>query len=131
MDAKSVYEKMRATEFITERTNGKITNRQQQSTRGLHLYSDSEKADSGYVSFRMGIAAAMSDGKNKLDIDSKSWAGKKKTAHPYTQVEADMLKDAYKAVGADYKDLNSGDMSSKELDSTYTVSPIANWMKTK
>jgi hypothetical protein len=131
MDAKSVYEKMRATEFITERTNGKITNRQQQSTRGLHLYSDSEKADSGYVSFRMGIAAAMSDGKNKLDIDSKSWAGKKKTAHPYTQVEADMLKAAYNAVGADYEDLNHGDMNSQELDGTYTVSPVSNWNKKK
>lgn len=120
---------MRAIEFIVERTNGKITNRQQKSTRGLHLYSDSEKADSGYVSFRMGMAAAMSDGKNKLDIDAKSWSGKKKTTHPYTQVEADMLKAAYNAVGADYEDVNNGDMESQELDSTYTVSPVANWMK--
>ena len=122
---------MRATEFIAERTNGKITNRQQKSTRGLHLYSDSEKADSGYVSFRMGMAAAMSDGTNKLDIDSKSWAGKKKTAHPYTQVEADMLKAAYNAVGAEYEDLNHGDMNSQELDGTYTVSPVSNWNKKK
>jgi hypothetical protein len=122
---------MRATEFIAERTNGKITNRQQKSTRGLHLYSDSEKADSGYVSFRMGMAAAMSDGTNKLDIDSKSWAGKKKTAHPYTQVEADMLKAAYNAVGAKYEDLNHGDMNSQELDGTYTVSPVSNWNKKK
>jgi hypothetical protein len=131
MDAESIFEKMRATEFIAERTNGKITNRQQKSTRGLHLYSDSEKADSGYVSFRMGMAAAMSDGTNKLDIDSKSWAGKKKTAHPYTQVEADMLKAAYNAVGAEYEDLNHGDMNSQELDGTYTVSPVSNWNKKK
>jgi hypothetical protein len=131
MDAKSVYEKMRATEFIVEISNGKITKRQQKSTRGLHLYSDSEKADSGYVSFRMGMAAAMSDGTNKLDIDSKSWAGKKKTAHPYTQVEADMLKAAYNAVGAEYEDLNHGDMNSQELDGTYTVSPVSNWNKKK
>jgi hypothetical protein len=129
MDAKSIYEKMRATEFIVERKVGKITNRQQKSTRGLHLYSDAEKADSGYVSFRMGMAAAMSDGKNKLDIDAKSWAGKKKTAHPYTQVEADMLKAAYEAVGADYEDINHGDLNSEELDSTNLYGPVSNWMK--
>jgi hypothetical protein len=131
MDAESIFEKMRATEFITERTNGKITNRQQKSTRGLHRYGDSERADSGYVSFRVGMAAAMSDGKNKLDIDAKSWAGKKKTAHPYTQVEADMLKAAYKAVGADYEDMNHGDLNSEELDSTSLYGPVSNWNKKK
>ena len=115
---------MRAKEFIAERKDGKITKRQQQSTRGLHRYADSEKADSGYVSFRVGMAAAMSDGKNKLDIDSKSWAGKKKTAHPYTQVEADMLKAAYKAAGASYEDMNHGDMNSDELDSTNIYGPV-------
>jgi hypothetical protein len=40
-----------------------------------------------------------------------------------------MLKQAYKVVGANYKDVNKGDMESRELDSTYTVSPVANWMK--
>jgi hypothetical protein len=122
---------MRATEFIAERTNGKVTNRQQKSTRGLHLYSDAERADSGYVSFRMGMAAAMSDGKNKLDIDAKSWAGKKKTAHPYTQVEADMLKAAYKAVGANVEDINHGDLRSQECDTINRVSPISVKKKNK
>lgn len=122
---------MRANEFITERKTGKITKRQQQSTRGLHRYADSEKADSGYVSFRVGMAAAMSDGKNKLDIDQKSWSGKKKTAHPYTQVEADMLKAAYEAAGASYEDMNHGDMISKELKGTNIVSPVSNWNNKK
>lgn len=115
---------MRAKEFIAERTNGRLTKRQQQSTRGLHRYSDSEKADSAYVSMRVGMAAAMSDGKNKLDLDSTSWAGKKKTAHPYTQVEADMLKAAYEAAGASWEDMNNGDMDSRELDSTNLYSPV-------
>ncbi len=115
---------MRAKEFVAERKNGKLTKRQQKSTRGLHRYSDAEKADSGYVSFRVGMAAAMSDGKNKLDIDSKSWAGKKKTAHPYTQIEADMLKAAYKAAGANYEDLNHGDLNSEELDTTNKYGPV-------
>jgi hypothetical protein len=122
---------MRATEFIAERKDGKLTKRQQQSTRGLHRYSDAERADSGYVSLRVGMAAAMSDGKNKLDIDSTSWAGKKKTAHPYTQVEADMLKAAYKAAGANYEDMNKGDLNSEELDSTSLYGPVSNWNKKK
>jgi hypothetical protein len=35
-----------------------------------------------------------------------------------------MLKQAYKAAGIKYKDLNSGDDESKELDSTNIKSPI-------
>ncbi len=115
---------MRASEFITEANTGKLSKRQQQSTRGLHRYSDAERADSGYVSFRVGMAAAMSDGKNKLEIDKKSWAGKKKTAHPYTQIEADMLKAAYEAAGANYEDLNHGDMDSCELDTVNKYGPV-------
>lgn len=122
---------MRAQEFITEMKVGKITKRQQQSSRGINTYGDSEHVSGDYTSFKLGQALAMADGKGKIDIDGKSWHGKKKTAHPYTQVEQDMLKDAYKAVGADYTDLNHGDMSSKELEGTHTVSPVANWMKTK
>ena len=122
---------MRAQEFISEMKVGKITKRQQQSSRGINTYGDSEHVSGDYTSFKLGQALAMADGKGKIDIDGKSWYGKKKTAHPYTQVEQDMLKDAYKAVGADYTDLNHGDMSSKELEGTHTVSPVANWMKTK
>jgi hypothetical protein len=122
---------MKINELITEVKNGKITKRQQQSTRGVHTYGDREKVSGDYTSYRLGMAVAGADGKTPVKIDSKSWAGKKKTAHPYSKVEQDMLKDAYKAVGADYKDLNNGDMNSEELDGTNTVSPVANWMKTK
>jgi len=122
---------MRAREFITEKKNGRMTKRQVQSTRGVNTYGDSEHVSGDYTSYRLGMAVAGADGKTPVKIDSKSWAGKKKTAHPYSQVEQDMLKDAYKAVGAEYTDLNHGDMNSDELDGTNTVSPVANWMKTK
>lgn len=120
---------MRIKELIFEKKQTKITKRQQQSTVGLNTYSDAEKWNGDYVSYRLGMAAAMCDGKNEPDIDSKSWIGKSKSTHPYTQEEQDMLKHAYKAVGAKYKDVNNGDIKSKELDSTYTLSPVANWMK--
>ena len=122
---------MRANEFITERTTGKMSKRQQNPTRGLHTFSDAEHANSDYTFNRVGLAAAMCDGKNKPDMDYVSWIGKKKLTAPYTKIEADILKQAYKMAGADHKDINNGDMNSKELESTNTVSPVANWMKTK
>lgn len=121
---------MRAKDFIVEKKLGKLTKRQQQPTRGVNVYGDEERMNSDYVSFKLGQALAMADGSNKpLDIDAKSWAGKKKTTHPRTELEQRMLKQAYKAVGANYKDLNHGDMKSEELTDTNTVSPVANWMK--
>jgi len=115
---------MRASEFITESTQKKITKRQQQSTKGLNTYGDSEKMSSDYTSYRVGLAVAGANGKDPIDMQAKSWIGKKKSAHPYTKEEQDMLKQAYKAVGADYTDVNHGDMTSRELDDTHKVSPV-------
>ena len=116
---------MRAKEFIAERKEGKLTKRQQQPSRGIHRYGDSEKVSGDYTAWKMGQAVAMADGSSKaLDIDAKSWVGKRKTAHPYTQEEANMLKQAYKAVGANWEDLNHGDMDSCELDTTNKYGPV-------
>ena len=121
---------MRATEFIVERKNGKITKRAQQSSRGINTFGDIERSSADYVAFKLGQAMAMADGSNKtLDIDAKSWYGKKKTTQPYTEIEQAMFQQAAKAVGASTEDINKGDMKSRELESTYTVSPVANWMK--
>jgi hypothetical protein len=57
-------------------------------------------------------------------MDQESWAGKFNTAHAYTKLEEDMLKIAYKAAGIKFKDLNKGDIESKELDSTNTQSTL-------
>ena len=123
---------MRATEFISEEiTQKKITKRQSQSTAGLNTYSDEEKWNGDYVAYRLGMAVACANGVDPIDIDSKSWIGKSKSAHPYTQEEQDMLKQAYKAAGASYKDLNHGDMKSRELDTVNKVSPVAASKKNK
>ena len=122
---------MKILELITEMKKGKITKRQQQSTKGLNTYRDGEKADSTYTSYRLGMAVAGANGKDPIEMNGKSWAGKTKTTHPYSKEEQEMLKQAYKVVGAKYKDLNKGNMESEELSSTNTVSPVANWMKTK
>lgn len=115
---------MRANEFINEAKEGKVTKRQNQSSRGLNKFRDQNAQDRIYELNRVMMATAMSDGTTPLDIDSESWSGRYNTAHAYTDVEQKMLNQAFKAIGAKHQDLNHGDIRSKELDSTYTQSPV-------
>ena len=115
---------MRAKEFITERKIAKPTKRQNQSTTGLHKFRDPGGYDRTYELNRIMMATACADGTNPLQLDAETWSGRYNTSHPYTQVEADMLKQAYKAVGSEAHDLNHGDNKSKELDSTNSISPV-------
>jgi hypothetical protein len=114
---------MRAHEFITESGKGKVSARQQQSTVGLNVFAISQY-DRTYDLNRVMMAVASTDGTNVPDLSSESWVGKNNTAHPYTEVEQDMLKIAYKAAGIPFKDLNKGDLDSEELVSTQDQSPI-------
>ena len=118
---------MRAHEFITEQSHGtragKVSKRQQQSTVGLNVFAISQY-DRTYDLNRVMMAVASTDGETIPDLEQESWVGKQNTAHPYTQVEQDMLKIAYKAAGIPFKDLNKGDLDSEELESTQDQSPI-------
>ena len=114
---------MRAHEFITESGKGKVSARQQQSTVGLNVFAISQY-DRTYDLNRVMMAVASTDGEIIPDMEQESWVGKQNTAHPYTQVEQDMLKIAYKAAGIPFQDLNKGDLDSEELDSTQDQSPI-------
>ena len=119
---------MRSNEFITEKRLGKISNRAQQPSKGIITYGDEDGISGDYVSFKLGQAMAMADGTGKpLDMDGVSWHGKRKTVQPYSELEQNMFKQAAKAVGADYKDINKGDINSEELSSTNTVSPVSKW----
>ena len=122
---------MKIREIINERKQGKLTKRQKEPTRGVSIYSDAERWNSDYVAFKLGQAMAATDGKTIPDIDAKSWIGKSKSIHPYTEVENEMFKKASQAVGAKYTDLNKGDMRSLELKTTNTVSPVASPKKNK
>jgi len=122
---------MKVIDIISESKQAHISKRQSQASRGISIYSDAERANSDYEAFKLGQAMAGSDGTTPLNIDAKSWHGKKKTVHPYTEIENEMFVQAAKAVGADYKDLNHGDMKSKELDTTNKISPVAKIKKNK
>ncbi len=115
---------MRAREFITEALSGQIGRRRQSATRGLNKFRDSQFQDRIYELNRVMMAAAMSDGETPIHMDGESWAGRYNTAHPYTEVEQRMLKQAYKACGSEWEDINHGDLDSEELKSTNTTSPI-------
>ncbi len=116
---------MRAHEFLSEtRKIGKPTKRQSQSTTGLQKFRDPGGYDRTYELNRVMMATAGADGTTPLIVDAETYSGRYNTAHPYTEVEAKMLKQAYKAVGTDAKDLNHGDNKSKELDSTNKASPV-------
>ena len=115
---------MRATEFISESKIGKIGNRKQMATKGLHKFRDENMADRMYELNRIMMAAASTDGTFVPDMDGESWAGRYNIAAPYTQEESDMLMMAYTAAGSDYHDINKGDLKSKELDGTNTQSTI-------
>lgn len=115
---------MRAQEFITER-DGKIGTRRQFATRGLTVFKDSERSNSDYTLNRVMMAVASADGSGApIEMDEKSWIGKQRGAYPYSKIEHEMLKQAFRAAGADYTDLNSGDMNSEEVPSTNTQSPV-------
>jgi hypothetical protein len=114
---------MRAREFVTEQ-KGEITKRQQFGTVGLHLFGDSRRQNSTYTLNRLMMAAAATDGTFDPELDEESWIGKARSAHPYTQEEVEILKRAYRAVGATYKDLNRGDLESEEPPGGNDRSPI-------
>jgi hypothetical protein len=115
---------MRAREFIVER-DGKIGLRRQSATKGLTIFKDAERSNSDYTLNRVMMAVSMADGSDDaLEMDEKSWIGKQRGAFPYTEIEHKMLKQAFKAAGAEYTDLNAGDMDSEEVPGTNTQSPI-------
>lgn len=113
---------MRAKEFISEQV-GKLSKRQQHSTVGLNIFTDSN-FDRMYMLNRMMMAVASTDGKTTPKMDDESWVAKHNAAFPYTQADQDKLNQAYKVTGVKHKDLNNGDLKSRELDSTNKQSPI-------
>jgi hypothetical protein len=114
---------MRAKEFIVERETGKIGKRYHNASTGINVFGRSNY-DNTYDLHRVMMAVAMTDGKKKPDIDQESWAAKHNTAHPYTYVEQQMLVLAYQAAGVPFRDLNQGDLDSKEVEDTNIKSPI-------
>lgn len=119
---------MRFKEFVSEAKKGKISQRDSDAAHAIDIYSDTPSPhNTDNMSYRLGLAVACTDGKNLPDMDKESWIGKRKTVHPYTSVEQDMLKLAYKVVGASHKTV--AHPGSKELPDVHSQSPVASFKK--
>ena len=115
---------MRATEFVTEDTVGKMSKRQNQATVGLNKFRDNKFADRVYELNRVMMAVASTDGTFVPELDGESWAGRNNIAAAYTQQEQQKLNMAYKAIGSTYVDINHGDLRSQEHPAVHVTSPV-------
>lgn len=120
---------MRAIEFITEdtkevKTGIKMQKQFDASLPGTHRVAGT--ADRHYDLGRIMQIVAASDGKHFPVMPEESWAGRNNTAHPYTKVEADMLKHAYQLYGTDYDDVlkPNTENKSRELKDINLTSPV-------
>ena len=94
---------MRAFEFLTENTEGKISKRAEQATQGVMKVRDMGGYDRTNWLNRAMMAAACADGSDtkKLDMDAYSWAEKFNTVHPYTEAEWKMMQQVLATVPTD------------------------------
>jgi hypothetical protein len=115
---------MRATEFVTEDTVGKMSKRQNQATVGMNKFRDNKFADRVYELNRIMMAAASTDGTFVPELDGESWAGRHNIAAAYTNQDQQKLNMAYKAIGSTYVDINHGDLRSQEHPAVHTASPV-------
>jgi hypothetical protein len=115
---------MRAQEFVTEDTVGKMSKRQNQATVGLNKFRDDKFADRVYELNRVMMAVASTDGTFVPELDGESWAGRHNIAAAYTQQDQQKLNMAYKAIGSTYVDINHGDLRSQEHPAVHVTSPV-------
>jgi hypothetical protein len=116
---------MRASEFITEDKRAKITKRQGHAAVGINVFRDPNMYDRCYQLNRMMMAVACADGLGTpINVDLESWIGNDNSAQPYTQQEQDMLEQAAKSLGLKLTDLTKGDLTSREVDTVHTQSPV-------
>ncbi len=123
---------MKINEIINEAKAGKVPDSYKEASTGLHTFSDGERTNTDYTHYRLGLALAGADGKSPVvDMDPKTFYGKRHTSHPYTKEEEDMLKQAYRTVGAKWDDLNNGNLNSEEMIDTNKKSIVASKKKNR
>lgn len=122
---------MKINEIIIEGTKGKLSKDKQRATVGLNKFTDANHWNSDYTMYRLGLAAAETDGKIKPTADEESWVGRWKVAIPFSQADQDILDRAYEAVAAVKVDMNGGDLRSQEATTVNKNSPTAKPKKNK
>ena len=83
-------------------------------------------ADRLYDLNRVMMCVAADDGTGTRKIDSDSWVGRNNIAVPYTKIESDMLKNAYRMANVEWDDALAPNPENISLESSevYHQSPV-------
>lgn len=122
---------MKIKEVVFEGKKGKLNKIAKRAMHRTHSYSDGYKSSGTMNFYRVGMAAAMSDGTNKpVDIDERTWYSTNNVAVPYSELEQKMLQQAFKAVKTNV-DTPVSDHKSRESADTNKNSPLRAATKNK
>lgn len=110
---------MRAKEFIVEsdpivKTGLKPHKDAEAVMPGSHRVAGT--ADRTYDLNRVMMYVAATDGKKCPPIPRQSWVGKNNTAHPLTELEAQMLKHAYLMAGVEWDDILAPNQKNQSVE---------------
>ncbi len=122
MDAKSIYEEMRAGEFVSEDAEKKL---RMASRKALPHVTQFRDIDQYYGYYRLGLAMA---GSPENGTPKEGPAKDVPSVYPYSDADEEIVNRAAKNQGIIGKTLVAKGRS-EELPSTNTVSPVAQWNK--
>lgn len=116
---------MRAHEFISEGTKGSVPKRHSKAQPGAYKFMDNG-TDRTYHLNQIMKAVAMADGSSTkaLKMDDESFVGKNNVAYPYSELEHNMMHQAFNTVSPTQAKQMIKGRDSSELDIVNKVSPI-------
>lgn len=117
---------MRAHEFINEGKKGSVPKRHNAAQPGAYKFTDNG-TDRTYHLNQIMKAVAMADGSSTkaMKMDDESFAGKHNLAYPYSDLEHNMMQQAFNTVSPTQAKAMIKGKESKELDFVNKSSPIA------
>ena len=117
---------MRASEFINEGTKGSVPKRHDKAQPGAYKFRDNG-TDRTYHLNQIMKAVAMADGSSTkaMKMDDESFAGKNNLAYPYSDLEHNMMQQAFNTVSPTQAKQMIKGRDSSDLDSVNKTSPVA------
>ena len=117
---------MRANEFLNEGDKGKVPKRHNKAQPGGYKFKD-DGTDRTYHLNQIMKAVAMADGSSTkaLKMDDESFVGKNNVAYPYSDLEHNMMQQAFNTVSPTQAKSMIKGRDSSELDFVNKTSPVA------
>jgi hypothetical protein len=116
---------MRASEFVNE-SKGKVPKRHNKAQPGAYKFADNG-TDRTYHLNQIMKAVAMADGSSTkaMKMDDESFVGKNNLAYPYSDLEHNMMQQAFNTVSPTQAKQMIKGRDSSELDIVNKTSPVA------